>query len=189
MLNQATNNFKQITCWSIATALILLLILAWGCSDSQQMITRPTVSETDDEMEQIFAAPKKKDKKFEDEKTVGPDGGQLKVKDSKKNKEQTKLKIPAGALDQAKHLKMTVTTDEKEKAQFHFEPHGTVFKKQVTIELSYASLKDVEAEDLILYDMNDDGEWEEHSKAKWEKNKKKCTFKTDHFSYYYYARR
>ena len=104
------------------------------------------------------------------------------------DKDKAKLKIPAGALNKEKLISMRAITKDKSRADFEFEPHGTKFKQPVIIELSYESLKGVKVADLILYYLDGD-EWVEHDEAEWIPGEKKCRFETDHFSYYYYARR
>lgn len=173
-----------------------MLFFAWGCDTADDIMLSPTTNAELKIEENILAAPKDKDenedegedKEFYTEDIIGPDGGKLKIED-KSEKNTSSLKIPAGALKKDELLSMRVTIDGKERADFHFEPHGIKFKKAVTLELSYSYLKGVQQADLILYYLNDDGEWEKICDAEWIPGEKKCRFITDHFSSYYYSRR
>ncbi|MBC8232861.1 hypothetical protein H8E77_25245 [bacterium] len=102
----------------------------------------------------------------------------------------TKVIFPSKCVSEDTLVSVERNTTDSKKVEFFFEPHGLQFSKPVEIKLSWASLKDVEAEDLILYYYDDEiGQWVEETKAVWENNSKHCQLQIDHFSSYYYSRR
>jgi hypothetical protein len=85
---------------------------------------------------------------------------------------------------------MEVWSDESNYIDFHFEPHGTTFNQPVEIQLSWATMKDISVDDLILYYYNEKrGKWLEEKTAVFDAEAKTATLYVDHFSYYYYGRR
>lgn len=102
----------------------------------------------------------------------------------------TKVIFPSKCLSEDTLVRVERNTIDNKKVEFYFEPHGTQFLKPVEIHLSWASLKDAEASDLILYYWDDEiGDWVEETEAVWKNNERHCELQINHFSYYYYARR
>ena len=93
-----------------------------------------------------------------------------------------KLTVPEGALDGPTELSMTIHTGECS-IGFEFGPHGTVFNVPVQLELSWSTMRDVDAEDIVLYYYNDEtGEWQEETSGVWDTRHKKVTLELNHFS-------
>ncbi|MBM3243001.1 hypothetical protein FJZ31_42620 [Candidatus Poribacteria bacterium] len=104
--------------------------------------------------------------------------------------EGTKVIFPSKCLTEDTLVRVERFTIDSQRAEFYFEPHGLQFLKPVTIQLSWASLKNVTANDLILYYWNDEiGQWVEETQAIWRNNERYCELTINHFSYYYYQRR
>ncbi|MBM3242999.1 hypothetical protein FJZ31_42610 [Candidatus Poribacteria bacterium] len=117
------------------------------------------------------------------EKVIGILGGTISLS------EGTKIVVLPGALLKNTLLSIERWTDE-DKVYFHFGPDGLQFNLPVIICLSWASLEDVDLEDLILYYWDEEkGEWVEVCIAEWDLVEKACKFYINHFSYYYYQRR
>ena len=72
MFQNKADGFKTLTIFGIATTLLLTLILAWGCGNSDDVLLRPT-EVTNDEINDditetsLFAGPKKDKKKEQDQ--------------------------------------------------------------------------------------------------------------------------
>jgi hypothetical protein len=121
------------------------------------------------------------------ERTIGVEGGQLTAGDGAPG---SKLVIPEEALSEDTLISMEVISDGVSRVDFNFGPHGMVFAKSVRLELSWATLKDVTADDLILYYYDEElGEWVEETSAVWDETGKKAVLYIDHFSKYYFDRR
>lgn len=121
---------------------------------------------------------------FYAEKIIGPDGGQL-------NAGATKLVVPKDALSEDTLISMEVASDDESYVNFVFAPHGTVFAVPAEIQLSWATLKDIEdPNELILYYYDEESEdWVEETEAVFNENEKKATLYINHFSEYYFTRR
>ena len=124
---------------------------------------------------------------FYAERLIDAKGGQLTAGDGAPG---TRLVIPEGALNEETLISMEVISDGVSRIDFNFGPHGTVFNKPVQLELSWATLKDVTADELILYYYDEKlGEWVEETTAVWDETGKKAVLYIDHFSRYYFDRR
>ncbi len=113
------------------------------------------------------------------EKVIGPRGGRLHTSDG------TALIIPRRALKKRTLISMEVISDGESRVEFCFEPDGLRFRRPVIIKLSWKTLKDVEADELILYDENGNPV----SEAIWDRRHKRAIFTIWHFSRYYFDRR
>ena len=102
----------------------------------------------------------------------------------------TKVYFPVGSLSQETLVWMDVRTDESRSyLDFDFGPHGLTFPVPVEVKLSWSTMKDVTAKDLILYYYDETiGDWVEESRAIWNDKGKHATLYLNHFSQYYYSR-
>ena len=115
-------------------------------------------------------------------------GGQIGMSDG------TKLDIPGKCLAENTLITMKRFTVGDTGIYFEFGPHGITFNnrknKSVKVELSWATLQDVNPDELVLYYFNEDlGEWVVETTAEFKNNEKKAVLYLDHFSKYYYDRR
>lgn len=122
--------------------------------------------------------------RFYTEKVIGPRGGRLCAP------EGTKLIILRKALKKRTLISMEIISDGDSRVEFNFGPHGLTFRRPAIIMLSWAMLKDVDEDELVLYYYDEEsGEWVEETTAIWDKRHKRAIFIIDHFSRYYFDRR
>jgi hypothetical protein len=182
-INKGKNNLPL---WISISIFLLILFITWGCGDSDEMISSPTTSTVDTASDwSIMAAPPSGESYFYTERVITEYGGQLVGGDAAQG---TKLYIRKGALSEKTVISMEAWSDGVSRVNFRFGPHGTEFAVPAELELGWAVLKNVSAEDLILYYYDEQlGEWVEETQAIWDKNK--ATLYLNHFSEYYFQRR
>ncbi|MBC8235765.1 hypothetical protein H8E77_39965 [bacterium] len=117
------------------------------------------------------------------EAVIGKKGGQLTLEKG------TKLIIPEGALTEDVPISMEVISDGIARIDFHFGPHGTFFEQPVEIKMSWATLKSMNVDNLVLYYNDDVNGWQEESQAEFNKQHKSASVYVNHFSEYYFNRR
>ncbi|WP_128545793.1 hypothetical protein [Larkinella soli] len=114
--------------------------------------------------------------------TIGPAGGQLTSAD-----DRLTIIVPAGAVDAAQTFSIQPigsTGPQSLGNAFRLSPHGTTFKKPVTIRFRYnpAMLTGSVAEALAPAYQNDKGVWTLAAKGKVDKAAQAVTVETTHFS-------
>jgi hypothetical protein len=101
-----------------------------------------------------------------------------------------RMVVPEGALSEETLMSIEVRTDGESCLEFHFQPHGLQFNVPVEIQLSWATLKGFELDDLALYYYDEDsGELIEETEVVFDEKTKQAILSLDHFSYYYFPRR
>ena len=164
-----------------ATLLLIILLTAFGYNNSDNIFAPESKIE-------ILAAPKADDYEYKEKFIRASGHSQISLS------EGTRLEIPSKCLAEDTLINMTRHTN-KNAGRIHFEfgPHGTIFNngknKQVQLELSWSTLKDVNPGELTLYYYDEnENKWVIETTAEWNNNEKKAVLRIDHFSKYYYNR-
>jgi hypothetical protein len=188
MFNQnRKNNSKTIKSFLIPATLLLILLTAFGCGNSDNLLSpsesNPEVLGAVKSDSEVFAAPTNEPKIYHGEGLIGPAGGTIHVHGN------TKAIFPEGALDNDVYITVEVEVYNSEnKIHYIFGPHGTVFNVPVQLEMSWSYLNDYDGP-LQLWYLEDNLGWVIVEDAIIEETNSRCIVYVDHFSEYYYPRR
>ena len=159
MLKNGMSNAKTMTRFGLTThILLIMLLIAWGCGSSNNMMLVPTAELDSEITENILAASKDStlNKTLKAEGTIGFQGGQLTTEDG------TTLLIPEGGLSEETDILMKVAAQKGNHSDIDlkFEPRNLPLVKPARLEFSWSILEGFTSDDLRVYCFDDiTGDW------------------------------
>jgi hypothetical protein len=198
-LIKRTKSAQIMKYFSLATILLMLLI-TFGCSDSDHTIPSPTNDLADADIQlspqvkitqfPFFDASHKQNINVYDytQKLIGIEGDVLII--NRDGNVIVKQSIKKNALIGTQLISVEMISDDSSWVYLHCQPHGLVFEKPAELEIYLAESPKPLEDDLILYyyDENSD-QWVEETTGIFDDQTQGARFKINHFSYYYYERR